>query len=780
MKSRQNAEKNQPAEPNIGPLSRQMAQAFSRTEFRGLCLELNVNPDEPPETTLTGQCAWLVHYLQSDGRLPELLALLNRERPHIDWQRPVVPTNRDLRNRHNILQNIQATWIEGYLHQSLSQVIALELNMSHEPTAVARKTLTAPGQSERTVADIREVFEAYGRALLILGEPGSGKTTTLLQLAETLITAAQHDPSQPIPVILNLSSWAQSQKPLTEWLVAEIFIQYQVAWQLSREWIAKNQWLYLLDGLDEVAENVRETCVAAINAFKAEHPAEVVVCSRVGEYEKLQEKLNLGTAVRLHPLSDEQIQIYLSQDDVQLTAVREAITTDADLNELAHIPLFLSMMTLAYGSRSLAQIHTFDSAAAKYNHLFAVYVDEMFRRRPLPAKSRYTQAQTLRWLTNLASGLKIQGPSTFFIERLQPIWLKPPASFFYLLLVAFICGAMAGALWGPIDALETSILRNSLLNGLLYTLTGGFSVALGVGISAKIKNSLPRVAVSGFLSWFSFAIMGVLVTAVIQFVRPFQSATLPEWLVSGLFRGWNSLLIGCLIAYKLEIENVERIVLSWPPPDALLQALRKGIVMGSLFGLIISLSLGAIASLVYNLTVQQQFPPIVAVFVSFVWGGCFGIVGLGLGGLVGGLLAVLNTCLQRQEIDQKLRPNEGMRNTAKSTFTVLLLMVIPVGLLLWLASSWAGNQGVRFVFFWAYLALPFAFFYFGGLALIQHASLRFWLWWQGILPHPLVAWLDDMTTHLLLRRVGGGWVFIHRALLEYFAALHPNSSQGGD
>lgn len=305
MKSRQNAEKNQPAEPNIGPLSRQMAQAFSRTEFRGLCLELNVNPDEPPETTLTGQCAWLIHYLQSDGRLPELLALLNRERPHIDWQRPVVPTNRDLRNRHNILQNIQATWIEGYLHQSLSQVIALELNMSHEPTAVARKTLTAPGQSERTVADIREVFEAYGRALLILGEPGSGKTTTLLQLAETLITAAQHDPSQPIPVILNLSSWAQSQKPLTEWLVAEIFIQYQVARQLSREWIAKNQWLYLLDGLDEVAENVRETCVAAINAFKAEHPAEVVVCSRVGEYEKLQEKLNLGTAVRLHPLSDE-------------------------------------------------------------------------------------------------------------------------------------------------------------------------------------------------------------------------------------------------------------------------------------------------------------------------------------------------------------------------------------------------------------------------------------------------------------------------------------------
>lgn len=205
-----------------------MAQVLSRTEFRGLCLEMNVNPDEPPETTLTGQCSWLIHFLQSDGRLPKLLALLKWERPHIDWQRPSVPTGRDMRNRLNVLQNIQATWIEGFLHQSLAQAVTLELDLSHEPTAVARKILTAPGQSEMPVEDVREVFEAYGRALLILGDPGSGKTITLLQLAETLIVEAQHDPSQPIPVVLNLASWAQAQKPLTEWLVEEIFIQYQM------------------------------------------------------------------------------------------------------------------------------------------------------------------------------------------------------------------------------------------------------------------------------------------------------------------------------------------------------------------------------------------------------------------------------------------------------------------------------------------------------------------------------------------------------------------------
>lgn len=750
-----------------------MAQAFSRTEFRGLCLELEINPEEPPEINLTGQCAWLIQTLQNNGRLPNLLALLRRDRSHVDWQRPHVPTSRDLRNRLKVLQNIQATWIEGYLHQSLSQAIVLELDLNHEPTAVARKIVTAPGQTEQRVEDLREVFEAYGRALLILGEPGSGKTITLLQLAETLIAEAQQDPSQPVPVILNLSSWAQTKKPLTTWLVEEIFIQYQVTRQLSQEWIAQNQWLYLLDGLDEVAESDRDACVAAINAFKAEYPAELVVCSRTGDYEKLREKLNLGTAVRLQPLADEQIESYLSQDDVHLTAVHEAITTDAHLNELAHTPLFLSIMTLAYRGLTREQIQAFDSRPERYNHLFSTYVAEMFRRRPLPTKGRYAQEQAIQWLANLAAGLKKQGQTTFYMERLQPSWLNSRAYFFYLLLVTFICGAAAGALWGIIDALETPTFNNAWLNGFLYSLTGGLSVAAGVAISARIQNNFLRVLLSGFLSWFTFAMMGVGVTAVIQIIRPFHSFSLAEWLVLGLFRGWNSLLIGCLIAYKLEIEMVERIVFSPPTRVLLLNALKKGIVNGVIFGLIVGLALGTVASLVYNLTVQQEITPFVGFLISFIWGGCFGVIGAGLGALFGGLLAILNACLQKQQLEQKLRPNQGMINTLKSMLTLLLLIGIPSCLFIWVAYAWAGNQGIRGVFFFLNMVLPFALLYFGGLALIQHVCLRIFLRWSGVLPHPLASWLDDMTRYILLRRVGGGWVFIHRALREHFSEQHP-------
>jgi hypothetical protein len=35
----------------------------------------------------------------------------------------------------------------------------------------------------------------------------------------------------------------------------------------------------------------------------------------------------------------------------------------------------------------------------------------------------------------------------------------------------------------------------------------------------------------------------------------------------------------------------------------------------------------------------------------------------------------------------------------------------------------------------------------------------------------VVAFLDEAAERLLLRKVGGGYIFVHRLLLEYFASL---------
>jgi hypothetical protein len=60
----------------------------------------------------------------------------------------------------------------------------------------------------------------------------------------------------------------------------------------------------------------------------------------------------------------------------------------------------------------------------------------------------------------------------------------------------------------------------------------------------------------------------------------------------------------------------------------------------------------------------------------------------------------------------------------------------------------------------------------GGDAFLLHYFLRVFLWSAGLLPLRLVAFLDEMADRLLLRRVGGSYVFTHRLLLEHFARDH--------
>jgi hypothetical protein len=61
---------------------------------------------------------------------------------------------------------------------------------------------------------------------------------------------------------------------------------------------------------------------------------------------------------------------------------------------------------------------------------------------------------------------------------------------------------------------------------------------------------------------------------------------------------------------------------------------------------------------------------------------------------------------------------------------------------------------------------------YGGSAFIAHYVLRLLLIRNGSIPRRLVPFLDYATQRIFLRRVGGGYIFIHRLLLEHFAAQY--------
>jgi predicted NACHT family NTPase len=83
--------------------------------------------------------------------------------------------------------------------------------------------------------DVNSIYDATG-LLLILGEPGSGKTTTLLQLARTLLDRARSDIKERVPIVLNLSNW-KKHHPLAEWISVELSEEYRVPIKIALPWL---------------------------------------------------------------------------------------------------------------------------------------------------------------------------------------------------------------------------------------------------------------------------------------------------------------------------------------------------------------------------------------------------------------------------------------------------------------------------------------------------------------------------------------------------------------
>lgn len=59
----------------------------------------------------------------------------------------------------------------------------------------------------------------------------------------------------------------------------------------------------------------------------------------------------------------------------------------------------------------------------------------------------------------------------------------------------------------------------------------------------------------------------------------------------------------------------------------------------------------------------------------------------------------------------------------------------------------------------------------GGDVVAKHFILRFFLWWNGQIPWNYARFLGYATSLIFLRKVGGGYIFVHRLVMEHFTNL---------
>ncbi|MBD2777589.1 hypothetical protein [Iningainema tapete] len=136
-----------------------------------------------------------------------------------------------------------------------------------------------------------------------------------------------------------------------------------------------------------------------------------------------------------------------------------------------------------------------------------------------------------------------------------------------------------------------------------------------------------------------------------------------------------------------------------------------------------------------------------------------------IAGVIAGVIAWLIFGLTGSEIETKAYPNQGIHKSAIYFGIFVLIASLIFGLLAKLSNG--QSSGVVQVLL-LILAIPFNL---GGQACIQHLILRLILYRNNYIPWNYARFLDYATERIFLQKVGGGYIFIHRLLLEHFAQI---------
>ncbi|MBU2662736.1 NACHT domain-containing protein [Actinoplanes bogorensis] len=623
---------------------------------------------------------------------------------------PDVPTT-GAQSRAVLLERMHRYWIQGVLERSFHQQARIELGL--ETTVDAPhpwQVLAAEPEGEpRPVPPgtaMRTVFKDLDRTMLVLGAPGSGKTTMMLELLRDLLADAAHRPDGEnhalviLPVMLNLSSWTQRKEQLTEWIIAEVSERYQVPSRHVRGWLEAGELTLLLDGLDEVAEAHRESCVDAINEFRRDHgTTAIVVGCRSADYEELHGRLKLYGTLRLQPLTPDQVNDFLHRIGPGAADARAALAGDQELRELVVSPLMLSVLTLAFPGDGAHGESIGDGPGDAKTRLFHAFVVAMLQRYPIATLSGHA---LLSSLVTLAGRLRANSQTIFTIDVIDKYWLpfgerKP------LRVASWTCAALGILVLGPTG----------------YALLGG--AGLLIGVLAGLCFALP---VNERLETWS--------------LQYFQNRWLNrrekldpwEWVFP-----FSALVLGFIDS-----------------PGTLVVAGIIGLTAAALIGL----PSGSAAAL--GVAVSVTVAVVATAWVSYSYSHTLGQL--------------------------KARAGETELPSPKlwAALRIAPLVAVVIGLLgagvAWLPIALVTDLDPgRFALFAGVGGFTYALTCLGFYAAVEQAMIRRVLRDHGLFVLPGLPALEHATRCLFLHRVGGGYLFTHQSLLDFFDDLNgPNKS----
>ena len=655
-----------------------------------------------------------------------------------DFNRKQSLTRQEYRWRQVLLSKVKEGWIKGVLEKSLFSQVLFEQAITNRPDAIPRpfsglEEFSVESDKSFEFIQASDIFEGMGagRTLLILGEPGTGKTISLLKLAERLINRTEQDLSLPIPVVFNLSSWSIKRESITDWLVEELQDRYQASKALGQKWIEQEELILLLDGLDEVKTEYRNDCVRALNQFLDTHGiTEMVVCCRLQDYEFLSERLKLRSAICIQPLSSEYINWYLEDVGKPLLGLKELLQRDKELEEFAKTPLIFSVMSITYQGYSLEAIsQEINIKQERYKRLFDSYIERMLQRRKI--KHKCFNKNVKRWLSIIAKNMVENCQSLFFIENIQPI-----------------------------DLLDKKI-EHFIYNRGVRLLTSLYGIILGLIFGGAIFGRYGSIL---------FGILYFGITNIFFQILIFASIFEPK---DSIYFNLSRKNIKPYPILKISYEKITKAF------DKSMQVSLKLIFIIATLAIASSILVNFI-ELIFEIISQKE--NLIVLIVKFLGKTLLSFLNVFITSIPGFIftsIAYISPFIliveAAEEIKETTFSNQGIWKSLTNSFIVFLVVIFMFsfigGLVSLIFNSFINGAKLGLLVggvMGCFLSLV------PGIACIQHFTLRLILFIKNNAPWNYSNFLNYSTERLFIQKVGGGYIFIHRMLMEHFAQMKIN------